>query len=154
MAMQVRWVCTTKMHKASEPRSLEDKLFTAGWIAGLGVIGLIGIYFQYILPYFSTIGCSFYRVTGLYCPGCGGTRALTALLHGNLLQAIRYHVLVPYAAVLYIAFMGSHFLARITGFRYFKGMRFRTWYLYGALVVLILNWIGQNLLKAVWNITL
>ena len=28
---------------------------------------------------------------GGYCPGCGGTRALIALAHGNLGQALWYH---------------------------------------------------------------
>lgn len=32
-----------------------------------------------------------YRV---YCPGCGGTRAIIALLHGRVLEAFRYNALV------------------------------------------------------------
>ena len=32
--------------------------------------------------------CPFYEVTGLYCPGCGGTRCLTALMHGHPLLAL------------------------------------------------------------------
>lgn len=36
--------------------------------------------------------CFFYRVTGLYCPGCGSTRCLHALLHGDLVQALAYNV--------------------------------------------------------------
>ena len=31
--------------------------------------------------------CPFYWLTGLYCPGCGCTRALHALLHGDIAQA-------------------------------------------------------------------
>ena len=33
--------------------------------------------------------CSFYVATGFSCPGCGSTRALFNLTHGNLLEALR-----------------------------------------------------------------
>jgi hypothetical protein len=33
--------------------------------------------------------CQFHRLTGLNCPGCGMTRALYALLHGDLPTALR-----------------------------------------------------------------
>lgn len=32
--------------------------------------------------------CLFHDATGLYCPGCGNTRATTALLHGDLAGAV------------------------------------------------------------------
>lgn len=38
--------------------------------------------------------CPFYRLTHLYCPGCGATRALAALLHGNLSEAAHFNVLL------------------------------------------------------------
>ena len=31
--------------------------------------------------------CPIYHLTGLLCPGCGGTRALLALLHGDFYAA-------------------------------------------------------------------
>ena len=33
--------------------------------------------------------CSFYVATGFSCPGCGSTRALFHLTHGNVLEALR-----------------------------------------------------------------
>jgi hypothetical protein len=37
--------------------------------------------------------CFFFLVTGLHCPGCGATRALHALLHGQWEQAMAYNAL-------------------------------------------------------------
>ena len=37
--------------------------------------------------------CQFHRVTGLYCPGCGATRASYQLLHGNVVAALRDNAL-------------------------------------------------------------
>jgi hypothetical protein len=33
--------------------------------------------------------CPLYRLTGLYCPGCGGLRSAHAFIHGDLLGALR-----------------------------------------------------------------
>ena len=38
--------------------------------------------------------CQFHRLTGLNCPGCGMTRALYALLHGDLATALRDNALL------------------------------------------------------------
>lgn len=41
-------------------------------------------------------GCPFHRLTGLSCPGCGGTRAVQALLAGDVLAACRFNLfLIP-----------------------------------------------------------
>jgi hypothetical protein len=37
--------------------------------------------------------CQFHLLTGLYCPGCGGTRAAYQLLHGNILLALHDNAL-------------------------------------------------------------
>ena len=56
--------------------------------------------------------CPFHEATGLLCPGCGATRALAALLHGRLEDAIHWNALVvcliPALAVyLFAAFFRS-----------------------------------------------
>lgn len=38
--------------------------------------------------------CLFYSLTGFYCPGCGSTRALHALLHGQFIGAMTLNSLV------------------------------------------------------------
>ncbi len=45
------------------------------------------------------IPCLFHTMTGIYCPGCGGTRAVCALLAGRIGESFLLHPLVPYAAV-------------------------------------------------------
>ncbi len=50
----------------------------------LCVLGLLGVWLSeqgYGVP------CVFHALTGLQCPGCGVTRMLSALLHGNLRAA-------------------------------------------------------------------
>ena len=37
--------------------------------------------------------CPLHEYTGLWCPGCGSTRALHQLLHGHLLMAFRFNPL-------------------------------------------------------------
>jgi Protein of unknown function (DUF2752) len=47
--------------------------------------------------------CLLYKLTGIHCPFCGGTRGGHALLNGDLLQALAWNplavVLVPLAAL-------------------------------------------------------
>ena len=37
--------------------------------------------------------CPLHELTGLWCPGCGSTRALHQLLHGHLAMAFRFNPL-------------------------------------------------------------
>jgi hypothetical protein len=38
--------------------------------------------------------CPFKKLTGFYCPGCGGQRALHQILHGNFFEAFHSNFLV------------------------------------------------------------
>ena len=55
--------------------------------------------------------CLLYNATGLYCAGCGATRALYALLHGRLLLALHDNVLFVAALPVVLYLMAAHALA-------------------------------------------
>jgi hypothetical protein len=55
--------------------------------------------------------CLLYRATGLYCAGCGATRALYALLHGRILEAAHDNALFIVALPFFLWLAGSY-LAR------------------------------------------
>ena len=73
-------------------------------------------------------------------PGCGGTRAVSALLTGHPLLATWYHPLVTYTVVIFGGFMLSQTLARLHIGR-IKGWRFHEWHLYAAVGIMIGNFI-------------
>ena len=66
--------------------------FIAAFFVIMGCVVLFGEQFLDLVPH-----CFFHRITGYYCPGCGGTRATSALLHGHFLQSLYFHPFVGYA---------------------------------------------------------
>jgi hypothetical protein len=51
----------------------------------------------------------------LYCPGCGATRALAALLHGRLSDALRWNALAVAFIPMAVAFFGLSYLRAVRG---------------------------------------
>jgi hypothetical protein len=54
--------------------------------------------------------CLLYNTTGIYCAGCGATRALYALLHGRVLVALHDNALFVAALPLILYVAGSYAL--------------------------------------------
>ena len=55
--------------------------------------------------------CLLYNATGIYCAGCGATRALYALLHGRVLEALHDNALFVAVLPLVLYVAGSYALA-------------------------------------------
>ena len=55
--------------------------------------------------------CPFHALTGFYCPGCGGTRSMTALLHGHLLLALHENPAVPALLLMALLFYAERLAA-------------------------------------------
>lgn len=56
--------------------------------------------------------CYFKKITGLYCIGCGGTRAFNHFVRFHWLKSLYYHPFVPYAFFSYFLFIINGFLYR------------------------------------------
>lgn len=97
--------------------------------------------------------CLFKLLTGLYCPGCGGTRAVRALLHGEVLLSLQYHPLVLYTVVVTGAELLSLGVARAAkNPRLYLGHE--TLFVYIAVGIVIINWAMKNVLLLFFGIDL
>lgn len=133
----------------------ETALFVTGWSLVFVAGTLFLLYKLLPLPYDKLmVPCIFYSAFGLYCPGCGGTRAVFALLHGQILTSFICHPLVLYTAVLGGWFLISQSIERISRHRVKIGMRYRDGYIWAALGIVIVHFIVRNLLLIVWDIDL
>lgn len=133
--------------------TLEDSLFKLGIAASLSGFAAVALYFGVVLKHFSMPPCVLSEVLHIYCPGCGGTRAVEALLRGHILESLWYHPIVLYTVVIFGGFMLTQGMERL-GSRHIRGWRFHEWHLYGALVVLGCNFLLKNLLRWIFGITI
>lgn len=81
---------------------------------GLALLGIVALFVALALvdptTRFWPFHCPFKLITGLQCPGCGGQRALHALLKGNLREAISYNLFLVYAGPYVLALIIAHLL--------------------------------------------
>jgi predicted membrane protein len=89
--------------------------------------------------------CPFYFVTGFHCPGCGSQRALSALLHGDILQSLNYNLLMVFSLPLVIY---SATVAVVNGFRNEKIVQrffYSPMFVKVVLAVVIIFFIARNI---------
>lgn len=135
----------------------QKKIFLASLALAAALMGLLAFIAaaRITLP-----PCLFFRLTGLYCPGCGGTRAWIALLHGHPLRSLVYHPVVLYGTAVYGIYLLRNLLALFFGKDHRKdhpllrGMAFRDLYLYVAVGIILVNWITKNILLVAFHLAL
>lgn len=69
----------------------------------IGILVYLWVVLSDDIPF--SIVCPFKAVTGLPCPGCGGTRAAQALLQGDLLLALYINPLSCLLVLFYIVLL-------------------------------------------------
>lgn len=97
-------------------------------------------------------GCLFYKTTGLYCPGCGMTRAAFATMHGDISRAFRMNpvgmVLLPLA----IAGLSGPIAGWVAGRPPLWKLELKPFLTWTVAITVIAFWILRNI--PVWPFTL
>lgn len=103
----------------AQPQSIPPKIQSRPSLAlfWVPVLALAGIGAAAVLFFFDPTKsgfypiCQFHLMTGLYCPGCGATRASYQLLHGNVLAALQDNALFV-VSLMALAVRGAWYLKR------------------------------------------
>lgn len=110
-------------------------------LIGVIVISVCDINLTTLFP-----GCIFKEMTGYNCPGCGGTRAVIALLQGHFFQSFCYHPIVLYTIFLEWMLFTSSWLSK-RGI-YASQLMLRPVHFYTFIVLLIANFFIKNWMRA------
>ena len=119
-----------------------DRVFYELGIAALGVcIAAVLLYFCTGINVLKIkFPCIFNRITHLCCPGCGGTRALRALLNGEILKSLYDYPPLLYGVIVYIVFMTRCFCYIHFGFAKSKDGAVKK-YIYIFIALILIQWI-------------
>lgn len=139
---------------------LEKTLFITGWCVLALAFVVVTIYYLFFgSKGITLVVCPFHAATGLYCPGCGGTRAVLALIHGRVIQSLICHPFVLYALVVLLWYLISHTIgiivtrvknSQVAGLKI--AMPYKNIWLWIGLGVAVLNFVVKLVLQLVWHI--
>ena len=90
-------------------------------------------------------GCPFYKLTGLFCPGCGAQRSIHSLLTGNIIAAVHANILLVFCLpflVVYYAIQTINFIRPHTNIEI--GIVNQVWFIYLCALVVVCYWIARN----------
>lgn len=114
-------------------------------VALLLILGAVAVF---VLSNFSLWQCPYNSILHIYCPGCGTTRALTSLIHGDIILAMRQNAVVVVAIILALVWY-IELVLRVFG----KNVRFplihNAKFYYALAVIWIIYAIARNFIPAI-----
>jgi len=107
--------------------------------------GATAIYYYEPVNGLPLMPCLFHAVTGLDCIGCGLTRSMHALAHGDFLTALSYNLIMPFWLLLPAYALLGEWLRALAGRPMLPILRDRRWLLILLLVSSLTFMILRNL---------
>lgn len=90
----------------------DREVYPAVWVT-LTALGVGALLWKYALEAPTISRCWVWEHWRIYCPGCGGTRAVLALAHGHVLRALYYHAPAVVTAILAAVYLVSQTVWRL-----------------------------------------
>jgi len=96
--------------------------------------------------------CPFLLLTGRWCPGCGGLRAVHDLLHGQVSAAISANLVVVLLVPVVVTLWARWVFIRVTAVRAEtrSGVAVPGWVMWSLFVSVLLFWGLRNLPATAW----
>lgn len=127
----------------------KDRISRNVWYIGL--LGFGAILLLLLLEHYTPLSlerlgyeCWVHKMTGLFCPGCGGTRSVLALFRGDIIHSFVYHPLVLYVVSIYAIYMIRGGVAILSRERY-HFMKLRICYVYIGIAIILIQFFIKNI---------
>ena len=110
--------CAPTARAGAAPSSVRQAVTRSGAASLLATLAGISVWVLVRNPLKETVfpPCPLHATTGLWCPGCGATRASYLLFRGDVASALHYNalwvVLAPFALYQAVAYAGEAFGVR------------------------------------------
>jgi len=134
------WVAgDERLRVSGAARYVKPGVAAAGLAAGCLYVGLLDPNHSHAF-----IACPFHELTGLWCPGCGATRAAHALLNGHLGVALHDNLLFV-LAIPYVAYLFAAWAIRTAGGPVWRTWNAPNWALFTLIGLLVVFGVARNL---------
>ena len=119
----------------------KDYIYVSVFFTYVIILFMITMYIIFFKNYFSIPDCIIYRYFGVFCPACGGTRAIISLFNLKIKESIFYNPVVIYSLTVSTIYLLVETVNRIFN----KNINI-SWniFIFFGLILLTVNCILQN----------
>ena len=130
---------------SSDLKTVNNKVRNTRILVGISVPVLFALLVFYELTDGLSHVCWFYRLTGLYCPGCGSGRTVYALFHGHFTEIFTYNILLIILGIPCILILAHEYLRIVFPRLSLKPVQIPKKAQVGILVIILAFWILRNI---------